>query len=227
MQSETSAVDSNNEHPCIEREQGSGRSFVVLYERESRGFAQQAGALAEALAAKARSLLVSLPLINDSNWEQQSAELETLLSEHRIRQPSCVAFSGAAVAAQSYALKDLRHVRTLVLVDATTRAHPTWTARAIGRAERSLPLGLPFRSDAAGFDSRPLLQRLRCPVLVVSSAAAGAYERSEAELLERELPTAWLRRLGGSNSDETAELCSAVLEFQDTPPRCPQRRVNQ
>ena len=71
-----------------------------------------------------------------------------------------------------------------MLVDATTRPHPsTWT-RLITRIESLLPIGLPLRSSDVVFNGKPFLQRIRCPVLVLSTAQATPYQMAEAKVLE-------------------------------------------
>jgi hypothetical protein len=94
-----------------------------------------------------------------------------------------------------------------------------------------LPLGLPLRRVVRGFDSRPFLQRIRCPVLVVSTADDSLEERRDAATMARRMPTAWQMTLQGRNklsvdggSDErTAEFAQLVVEFSEVPARAPQK----
>ncbi|NBO19860.1 MAG: hypothetical protein EBV03_11700, partial [Proteobacteria bacterium] len=173
---------------------GSGRPCVVLHERGDS--LPLAAALVQTLTAKGRVLQIETPVINDHNWEGLTTELLALLSEKTVRHAAFISFGACGALVQALALQALKMVRTIVLVDASTRAHPSRISRLVDRVEQWLPLGLPLRLAQSGFDAKPFLQRIRCPVLVVSSPAGSAYERSEAAVLEAGLPTAWMASLG-------------------------------
>jgi hypothetical protein len=199
---------------------GKGRAVAVLFESgEYRGFAEH---LFAALSNKTRTLLIETPVISAANWRGVSAALRARLEELRIRQFSPVAFGGSGAIAQAIAIDDLRIIRTMVLVDAATRPHPTRRDRTLDRLERFFPLGLPMRSRTPGFDGKPYLQRMRCPVLLVSSSRRTPFLESQAEIMAEGMPTSWLVKLGeGEQADELARM---VLEFQDVPAKCPQGR---
>lgn len=199
-------------------DEGKGRACVIIAEDENVAFA---AALAQAIASRGRALHVAAPAVTAENWSALAPAFGGLLSERGIRQASFVAFGAAGALAQSAAVSDLRMVRTMVLVDGATRPHPTFFQRVAGAIERSLPLGLPLRSRIAGFDAKPYLQRMRCPVLVVVRMPASAHVRAEAHVLARGLPTAWLAELAPPHTPE--KLASLALEFQDVPVKCPQR----
>lgn len=113
-----------------------------------------------------------------------------------------------------------KFVRRLILLDTSTRLEPTAVAEAIDRLEAFFPLGLPLRRLGEDFDARPILHRLHCPTLVLSSPKCSAYERVQSELIAGRVPNAWLKRLEqraiegeGSASVEFVELLTEFLEI--------------
>ena len=94
----------------------------------------------------------------------------------------------------------------------------------IGKIEQYLPLGLPFRTLNSGFDCKPFLQRIRCPVMLLSSREAGLYLKSEFQVFLKELPSAWGQVLTSEkqHADYSAEVARLIQEFQDIPAKCPQ-----
>lgn len=200
---------------------GTGRPCIVLHEREDSH--HLVPALAQTLAGKGRVLQIQTPLVTDTNWEQLTTALMDLLAGASIRHASFISFGACGALVQSLALRALRMVRTIVFVDASTRAHASGPSRFVDRVERWLPLGLPLRLTQSGFDAKPFLQRIRCPVLVVSSPRANAYQLSEASVLEAGLPTAWSATL--TSGDPAQELAALVLEFQEVPAKCPQKNL--
>lgn len=201
---------------------GKGRTFVVL--REENAYAEFCENVSSALAVKTRVLQVATPQISDRNWESLATELRELLRAASIRQASFVTFGAACSLVEFLCLSDLKLARTLVFVDATSRPHPSLWSKLIERIERSLPLGLPLRIGSTALDAKPYLQRIRCPVLVVTSTVANEYTRAEAALFEARLPTSWILNL--KSADQVAELSEQVLAFEEVPARCPQKNVS-
>lgn len=157
------------------------------------------------------------------NWQKVVDELIALLDLLKIRNAAFIAFEDASIIAQALCLRRPRLVRTLVFVDGATRAHPSSFVRLLDRVEKFLPLGLPFRSDFPGFDGKPFLQRIRCPVLVALSAGASPYRKEQAKLLVEGMPTSFLKNL--SEQEPGADLVAAVEEFQNIPAKCPQKNL--
>lgn len=199
---------------------GKGRPFVIIHEQEA--YTEFSARVSQALSERTRTVLLECSRVDDSNWRELSRLLLSKLTELGVRQASFVGFGAAAALVQNVCLEDLKLVRTAAFVDAASRAHPSRFARIIDRLERSLPLGLPLRLRSQGFDAKPYLQRIRCPALVVTTREAGAFLRTEAELLEAKLPTSW--RLDLTEQDEAGELARQILDFQEVPARCPQKR---
>ena len=197
---------------------GKGRSFVILLERG--GPRSIAESLVSKLSARARVVLVECDSVGDTNWKGLSSQLSALMPQLSIRQSSFLSFGSACSVVLAMALNDLKIVRTLIFVDGETRPHPSLWQRAIDRIERALPLGLPMRSGIEGFDAKPLLQRLRCPALIVTSPDASVHSKAEAAVFAVGLPTAFEYKLSSSSYAE--ELSDLVVSFQDVPAKCPQ-----
>ncbi len=199
-------------------DQGKGRPFIILAEAS---WGEQAQATVKVLAASARVLQLEAPRIDGRNEKNLLENMRLIMQERGIRQAGFVSFGAAGTLVQGLALGDLKLVRAIIFVDATTRPHPTRYQRILDRIEHTLPLGLPLRSQIENFDAKPYLQRMRCPVLVVTSAVAAPHVCAEAAVFAQGLPTAWHVELGDdSPADSLARL---VLEFQDVPVRCPQK----
>ena len=157
---------------AVVSDSGSGRPFVLLIEKgDSEPAPRQ---LVEALQSRTRALLIEAPPILDSGWEEQSAAFGQFLASNGIRQASFVTFGACGSLVQALALREPKLVRTIVFINAATRSHPSAITKFIDRVEHALPLGLPLRLRESGFDAKPFLQRIRCPVLVVTSAKASA-----------------------------------------------------
>ena len=201
-------------------ELGQGRAFILLREKGSYPLAD---ALLAPLAERARVLLLECEAVSAAGWKSLGESLLRTLQERGIRQASFVGFGAGSALVQDLALRELKLVRTLVLVDAETRPHATRLDRVIDRLEQFFPLGLPLRARGRWFDVRPFLHRLRCPTLVVTTPQATAHSRAEAVVFAKQLPTGWSVEL--SAGEEAAQLCAHLLRFQDVSAKCPQRRA--
>ena len=206
-------------HLSVVSDSGSGRPFILLHERDHVGALCES--LTVSLTSRTRVVSVQTDRVTDKNYESLVSELHSLLNYNGIRQASFVAFGACGATVQALALQELKLVRTVAFVDASTRAHPSYFTRLVDRLEHALPLGLPLRLHEQGFDAKPFLQRIRCPVLVITSSKASAYERSEAAVLEAGLPTAWRVELEAAG--EAEKLATLVLEFQEVPAKCPRK----
>ncbi len=203
-------------------DQGKGRAFVVIY--EPCVYKTYANDLFNEISQSTRCILAEIPIVTESNWSELTAELIKFLESKNIRQASFVGFSDAASIVLNLALYDLKLVRSMVLVDAATRPHPSKLQKIVDKIENLLPLGLPLRSYGKGFDAKSFLQRMRCPVLVVLSSYANLYTISQVEIFKTGLPTAWSVNLKQSN--QMHELKELVIDFQQTPAKCPQKNIS-
>ncbi len=150
--------------------------------------------------------------------------VESALEKSSVRSAVFVGVGDAACVVQALTLRAPKLVRTMVLVDATSRPHPSKWVRLIDWLEKYLPLGLPFRNDTDGFDALSLSHRLRSPCVVAVSGSATEYQRSEARVLSARLPTAVLLESGKSIADT---ICEAVQVSKEMPARCPQEGRTQ
>lgn len=218
-------MNNNHSHAApplvrVAAEGGKGRAFVLLHERGT--YHEAAQALFAVLSQRTRALRIECASVRDDNWQHLSSEFIELMRQQGLKQTSFVSFGAAGTLLQDLGLTDVKQVRTAVFVDASTRPHPTSMQRFVDRVEEVLPLGLPLRLRAKGFDARAFLHRIRCPVLVVTTPRSTTFHQHQATVLADKLPTAWRVRL---SSDEAEELCNLVCEFQDVPAKCPQKNV--
>ncbi len=146
----------------------------------------------------------------------------------RLKRITLVASEDGANVAQALCLLDPKLFRRAVLIDPRSRVHPTFMEQFIDKVESYLPVGLPFRASGRGFNSRPFLHRIRCPILVLISKTASLFSQSESEYIAKKIPNCYLVKLetavsisdGSSFADEILKLLS---EFQETSPKRPQK----
>ncbi len=205
------------------RDEGKGRAFVLFV--EGNAFAPFTDTLFEKLTEKSRCLLLRFHDLRDDNWKAMSVEAFQLLSESRVRSASLVGFSDAATLVQNFCLEHPKFVRTAIYVNACSRPHPGKLQRFLDRVERAMPLGLPLRLRSEAFDSKPYLQRLRCPSLVLTTASATEFEKAQAQLFVEHMPTAWRKDLDSKGAEQ--QLANLVLEFQQVPVKCPQKNISR
>ncbi len=185
-----------------------------------------AEAVSRQLEQKARSVVVaSAPVLADS-WESLSESLSQLIEELGIRQASFVGLGAGATLAQNMALARPKLVRTLAVVDATSRPHPTRWERAVDTLEEKLPFGLPLRLGNNGFNIKSYVHRLRAPMLVVGTRRASGFVLRELQELSSLAPTAWKVMILESDGEQEAEsITRTLLSFCDTPAKCPQKNL--
>jgi pimeloyl-ACP methyl ester carboxylesterase len=210
----------------IVSDEGSGRAFVVVCDDEA--YSPLVQSIGAAIAQSARAVIVQTSSVGADTWRTLSEMFETTLSEIKIRQASFVGVAAGATIVQDLALTSPKLVRTLIIIDASLRAHPTRFERLLDRVEASLPFGLPLRLGSQGFNVRAYAHRLRCPMLLVSTSRASRFVSNELHALGSVAPTAWYVDLQSHGVvDEARELASYVLAFQDTPAKCPQKNLQE
>jgi hypothetical protein len=152
------------------------------------------------------------------------SELERL----GLRRISILAREDGANIAQALCLLDPKLFRRAVLIDPRSRVHPTFKEQLIDKIESYLPVGLPFRASTIGFNSRPFLHRIRCPILVLISKSASLFSQSESEYIGRKIPNCYIQRLGSFNVFSkrnvfSEEILKLLSEFQETSAKRPQK----
>ncbi len=202
---------------------GSGRTFVVLYEHGS-AYEQDAKLLAEKLSTTAKVLVLASPVVSAIRWQAIARQLEQLIDAQKMRQASYICFGDAGVLAQHLYLRTPKLVRSLLLIDATSSPHPTRVERFIDSLETYFPLGLPLRSESKTFNARSHLQRIRCPVLRVTTAKATSFLREQSMADALAMPTAWFCDIAEEypTQDESTVLALIAEQFQEIPAKCPQ-----
>lgn len=198
---------------------GTGRSFCFL--AESGKALNLAKKILESSDSENRKIIMELPPIKDNNWKEISAAIIAELGSLKIRQTSLVGISSAGAIAQNLVLNQPKLVRTLVLVDSASRAHPSKFSIFIDWLESHLPLGLPLRKRVLGFDSKPYLQRLRCPTLVATTAAADEHIRQESKNILNRAPSAWEANIPSASPEK--ELAELIKNLENVPAKCPQK----
>ena len=204
-------------------DQGSGRTFITIVDDES--YLPFARAVVDTLSAKARSVLLMSSAVTATSWEGLSDALNGTLIKLNVRQASVVGMGAGAALAQNLALSQPKTVRSLAIVDSSSRPHPTRWERFVDWVEERLPFGLPLRLGSAGFNVKAYVHRLRCPLLVIATTKASSFIREELRSLAERAPTAWNVELAGSLDRQIADLSDTLLSFQDTPAKCPQKNV--
>ena len=204
-------------------DKGSGRTFITIVDDES--YLPFAKAVVDSLATRARSVLLQSSSVTAASWHELSEGLNETLSKLNVRQASVVGMGAGATLAQNLALSHPKMVRSLAIVDSSSRPHPTRFERIVDWFEERLPFGLPLRLGSMGFNVKAYVHRLRCPLLVIATSRASTFIREELKSLAERAPTAWKVVLSGPIDSQIADLSDALLTFQDTPAKCPQKNV--
>lgn len=212
-------------------DEGKGQTFVVSYELGS-DYADYIDSLTAKLVLNSRIVILELAKITADNWSKVSDAVNDLMQKSQLRLCTFVSFGSACSITQYLALKYPKLLKTMILFDASSRAHPTWFLNLVDEIESKLPLGLPLRFNSKELDTKPFLHRLRLPTLIVTTNKASAHELNEAALLEDRIPTAWRLRLEdkadsvgekGSGKSLADEDINNIIDFQNIPPKCSMR----
>jgi pimeloyl-ACP methyl ester carboxylesterase len=151
-----------------------------------------------------------------------------MIAELGVRQASLIGMGAGATLAQNLALTEPKMVRSMAVVDAASRPHPSRWERFVDALEARLPFGLPLRLGSAGFNVRSYVHRFRCPLLIVCTRRAGTFIRAELKQLSVLAPTAWRVDLTDIPVDEeAASFAETILSFQETPVKCPQKNSKE
>lgn len=204
---------------------GSGRAFITIVDDSE--YLPLARSVVEKLSTKARSVLLQSSPVTNTSWEPLTEVLSATLAQLNVRQASVIGMGAGATIAQNFALANPKSVRSLAIVDSSSRPHPTRWERLVDWVEERLPFGLPLRLGSQGFNVKAYLHRLRCPLLVIATTRASSFVREEIKSAALRAPTAWRIVLSGGEEEQSVQLSEALLAFQDTPAKCPQKNVRE
>lgn len=206
-----------------------GSQILFFLGENTGGRSLQDAAFAD-LAKTYRIARLNAPLPSVTEVLAEADRLEPELSELGTKRTTIVAYREGTPLAQALGALSAEVVRRIVLIDPQARVSPSTRDRTIDKVEMFLPLGLPFRALNNNFDSRPLLHRVRCPVLVVDSPHADQYHREQAHYIAKKLPNAWHEKLetpvflGERGLSE--EFSRRLEEFLQVPAKRPQKNLS-
>jgi hypothetical protein len=201
---------------------GSGRAYITVLDDDE--YLPLARSVTEQLSAKARSIVIKSRTVTVESWSSLAEQLLAVIADLGVRQASLVGMGAGATLAQNLALSEPKTVRSLAVIDAASRPHPTRWERLLDAVESRLPFGLPLRLGSTGFNVRSYVHRFRCPLLIVCTRRASLFVREELRQLARLAPTAWLVDLTDVVAEqEVKSLTETILAFQETPAKCPQK----
>ena len=201
----------------------SGRSYVIICEHDSL-YEKLAREIFETLETTAKVFFFECSTVDKDTWRLLSEQFISSLGEQKIRQASFIAFGSASTLSQYGYLRVPKIVRSMFLVDSAVRPHPTKWDLFVDWLEVRFPLGLPLRGESKNFNARSHLQRIRCPVLWVTTQHADEFLKNQAKEGTAIFPTAWWCDLPTEYPDQNqAEVLVKLLDgFQEIPAKCPQ-----
>lgn len=202
----------------------SGVGRPLLFVLEDGMYQEVAEYLASALSAQTRTIIIRCDVVTSENFEFLTEELLAALSHLGIRQAQFVGLGSGSALIQNLALHAGKIVRSMVIVDASMRPHPSTVERVLDSLERTLPFGLPLRLLSSGFNVRALAHRLRCPILLVGTRRTSAFIKRELRELSYKAPNAWYMDIS-SEGDDSNELAGLISAFQGVPAKSPQKNL--
>jgi pimeloyl-ACP methyl ester carboxylesterase len=144
----------------IVADHGSGRSCVTVI--DDAQYVELAQEIVSAISKRARGIVILVNAITPETWRELAQEFERTLTNLQLRQASFVGISAGATLVQNLALENPKLVRSLVIVDASLRPHPSLVERILDEVESRLPFGL--RYGSAQKDSMSERSRIACAV---------------------------------------------------------------
>jgi pimeloyl-ACP methyl ester carboxylesterase len=203
---------------------GSGRATVVLVQKNS-DFCVLADKISESLSNLGQTYFLVLEDFGQ-DWKPALNLLQDFLDSSAIRNASFIAFENSSVLIQALVLKKPKLVRSLVFIDPRTREKSTAFSELIAKLENYLPLGLPFRSDFDGFDGKPFLQRIRCPMLLLLRTSSDPYLNEQIKVMNSSAPTSFFADISSFAADEVeSKLDQTIRNFFDVPAKFPQKNL--
>ena len=200
---------------------GSGKALVLFYDDD------RYESIVELIAGLSKSdfrvLIFRNSVPASDNWKALTVELQERLSEAGLRSFSMAGFGRACEIVQNFAFANPRALRSLILIDPFGAHNSAAQSRVLSWIEEKLPLGLPLRGVSGVFDGRSFLQRIRCPVLAISTPHASEAVFEELKLIAQRVPTCWTNAVEGADTGH--EVALLIRDFLDVPARFPQKRA--
>jgi hypothetical protein len=199
----------------VVRDEGSGRTTVLLHERKH-------GVDLSSIKVSNRLIEIETEEVTESNWKEISNLVGRVFEERELRQVSFVCYQDLSSVAFRHSIDEGKFVRSLLLIEPICSPHPTLKDRLINKIEEFLPLGLPLRTLTKGFHAPSFLHRVRCPTAVVIRKRCSNYVKQQGSFIVKSVPTALLYE---TDSIELKDI--DVTHFLDQlsviQARCPQK----
>jgi len=206
---------------CIQTEAGPAESMLYLGSATSVH-----NDLLEQVLSNYRVFRLEQAMPTPEQVVEFSGQLAAQIEQQRIKRLTVLGIADGSSVALALAAFNPKLVRRLILLNGTTRVSPGIGSRMIDTIERFLPLGLPLRPLSEDFDARPFLHRVRCPVLVLTTADASPFVQSQAKLLAKAIPNAWKEILTAAGQT-AAEFSRVLSQFEELPAKRPQKNLTQ
>ena len=110
---------------------GQGRVFLIIV--DDLNYIALAHEIALQLSQRARVVTLLSAAVTATSWEPLSQILSELVAKLAIRQASLVGLGAGATLAQNLVLVNPKLVRTLVVIDSSSRPHPSRWERLVDR----------------------------------------------------------------------------------------------
>lgn len=173
--------------------------------------------------------VVSDELPRPENVEEFAEALMRTCRNEGLRRLTVLGIGRGGSVALAFAICATRMVRRLVVINTTSRMAPGLFDRSIDWIEEVLPLGLPLRTLSKAFDARPMLHRIHCPALVLTTPSARPFVSEQAKLLAGRIPNAWGKHLSDKPLDAehrlSDELRGTLRNFLQVPVKRPQKNA--
>lgn len=198
-------------------EKGIKRPFVIFTDLDNKDFALKLSELIE----DENLIILTFNQEAPDSWKKCSEEIRAYFQDKKIRQISCLSFSSTVSVAVNLYLSDLKLFRSIAFLNPHSRSNKSFGQRLIDKLESKLPMGLPFRFKTEAFDCKPFLQRIRCPILIISNKNSSDYRKDEVEEFLERVPTAYI--FNQDSDANLSELINAIETFKLVPYKCPQK----
>ena len=212
-------------HQCSGNSETSS-TLIVIPDNQQRIEPREAEELIAELSQDFKTFVVLSQQTNPTAVWDFVAELSASIKYHGIKRATVFGIGAGASTAQALFCHQTKLVRRLILLNPRTRLAPGPISKLIDFLESHLPLGLPLRSASKNFDSRPMLHRITCPVLILKTAGASLHLSQEAQTMADRIPNSWIQDLKAREITTQAfknEIYPLVHDFLQVPVKRPQK----